>query len=69
MRVSNWLRPLAAGLTASLAPNRIRPTPTRRPAFRPRVQVLEDRTVPSLTQVSAIGPDFYAAPGLTTAGS
>jgi virginiamycin B lyase len=44
MRVSSWLLPLAA----FLAPTRYRPTPRRR-IFRPRVEGLEDRTVPSVT--------------------
>jgi streptogramin lyase len=44
MRVPHWLRPLAARL------NPIRNRPLRpRPAFRPRVEGLEERTVPSVT--------------------
>src|SRR5262245_50578048 len=42
VRVLSWLRPLVARATRS------RPRPTRRPAtFRPRLEVLEDRTTPS----------------------
>lgn len=51
MRVSHWLRPFAA----RLAPNRTRPSPRRRP-FCPRVEVLEDRTQPSIVLLSSSGP-------------
>jgi uncharacterized delta-60 repeat protein len=44
MRVSSWLRPLAACLTRTR--NRPRRAP-HRPAFRPRLEGLEDRTTPS----------------------
>ena len=43
MRLLSWLRPLAARLTS----HRTRTTPPRRPAFRPRVEGLEDRLTPS----------------------
>ena len=47
MRVSHWLRPLAARLTRP----RVRQAP-QRPTFRPRVEGLEDRTVLSPTAVA-----------------
>src|SRR5262245_54583379 len=44
MRVSHWLRPLAARLTRTRTRPRRAP---HRPAFLPRVKGLEDRTTPS----------------------
>src|SRR5689334_10895187 len=49
MRVSTWLR----SLTALLTPTHSRRSP-RRPAFRPRVEGLEDRCVPAVFAVSTV---------------
>jgi hypothetical protein len=49
MRVSNWLRPLAARLTLTAA----RRAPHRR-AFRPSADVLEDRSVPTIFTVNTV---------------
>jgi ELWxxDGT repeat protein len=48
MRAPHWLRPLTARLTPARK-RRVRP----RPAFRPRVEGLEDRSVPSATPLGA----------------
>ena len=40
-----------------------RPTTARRPSYRPRLEALEDRCVPSLMQVASISP---AGGGLIT---
>jgi ELWxxDGT repeat protein len=67
MRVSHWLRPLAARLTRTPARR-----PTSRLAFRPRVEGLEDRTTPSAVLVKDINttPDGFATLGnLAAVGS
>src|SRR5262245_12719883 len=50
MRISNWLRPLAARLNRTSGADALRLAgrrPPQRPPFRPRVEGLEDRVVPA----------------------
>src|SRR5262245_50737071 len=63
MRVSHWLRPLAARL------NPVRRRPTRpRPAFRPRVEGLEDRCLLSYAINEFPLPTPNSGPNVIVAG-
>src|SRR5437764_881990 len=63
MRLPSWLRPF----TARPYPARARRAP-RRPSFRPGVELLEDRTTPSVVQVTNL--PFVSGPSdLTPVGS
>lgn len=52
MSLTHWLRPLAARLTRKAQRDRDR-RPPRRPAFRPRVEGLEERATPAVFTVTA----------------
>ncbi len=64
MRLSHWLRSLAAPLTAPRA-RRVR----QRPTFRPRLEGLEDRSLPSAVAFSTALPYTASATAVDSAGN